>query len=133
MYIPGPCNKCLPTQRARHVFVPCFFLSIASFVPGLIKCTRFFEGRIARLQCNSAPVLNGLENGRVGCDHRCDHRSVKTQQERESKHKQRGGCHSYLAKKKKLMGISTTGTCKHMGVSENSVPLHPMVDDHYPY
>lgn len=55
MYIPGPCNKCLPTQRARHVFVPCFFLSIASCVPGLIKCTRFFEGRIARLQCNSAP------------------------------------------------------------------------------
>ena len=25
MYIPGPCNNCLPTQRAQHVFVPCFF------------------------------------------------------------------------------------------------------------
>ena len=21
----------------------------------------------------------------------------------------------------------------HMGLSENSVPLHPMVNDHYPY
>ena len=21
----------------------------------------------------------------------------------------------------------------HMGLSENNVPLHPMVDDHYPY
>ena len=24
-------------------------------------------------------------------------------------------------------------TLKHMGVSENSVPLNPMVNDHYPY
>ena len=23
--------------------------------------------------------------------------------------------------------------CKHMGVSENSIPLNPMVNDHYPY
>ena len=22
---------------------------------------------------------------------------------------------------------------KHMGLSENNVPLHPMVNDHYPY
>ena len=22
---------------------------------------------------------------------------------------------------------------EHMGLSENSVPLHPMVNDHYPY
>ena len=22
---------------------------------------------------------------------------------------------------------------KHIGLSENSVPLHPMVNDHYPY
>ena len=22
---------------------------------------------------------------------------------------------------------------KHVGLSENSVPLHPMVNDHYPY
>ena len=25
------------------------------------------------------------------------------------------------------------GNCTHMGLSENSVPLHPMVNDHYPY
>ena len=24
-------------------------------------------------------------------------------------------------------------SAKHMGVSENSVPLNPMVNDHYPY
>ena len=25
------------------------------------------------------------------------------------------------------------GMYLHMGLSENSVPLHPMVNDHYPY
>ena len=25
------------------------------------------------------------------------------------------------------------GSLVYMGVSENSVPLHPMVNDHYPY
>ena len=28
---------------------------------------------------------------------------------------------------------STERTNSQMGVSENSVPLHPMVNDHYPY
>ena len=30
-------------------------------------------------------------------------------------------------------GPRTIGGTEHMGVSENSVPLNPMVNDHYPY
>jgi len=29
--------------------------------------------------------------------------------------------------------LEVISTSIHMGVSENSVPLHPMVNDHYPY
>ena len=32
---------------------------------------------------------------------------------------------TYVYKAKHIM--------KYMGLSENSVPLHPMVNDHYPY
>ena len=31
------------------------------------------------------------------------------------------------------MASTKIGSCKHMGVSENSVSLNPMVNDHYPY
>ena len=31
------------------------------------------------------------------------------------------------------MLVHQAGYHKHMGVSENSVPLHPLVNDHYPY
>ena len=33
------------------------------------------------------------------------------------------------------VSVATHGTTHiyHMGLSENSVPLHPMVNDHYPY
>ena len=34
-----------------------------------------------------------------------------------------------------IMWVDNPRTCDktHMGLSENSVPLHPMVNDHYPY
>ena len=32
-----------------------------------------------------------------------------------------------------LAKISDLDDGKHVGVSENSVPLNPMVNDHYPY
>ena len=30
-------------------------------------------------------------------------------------------------------GLAKHSNVYHMGLSENSVPLHPMVHDHYPY
>ena len=33
----------------------------------------------------------------------------------------------------KIIHLNLDFPYKHMGVSENSVPLNPMVNDHYPY
>ena len=32
-----------------------------------------------------------------------------------------------------LASVNEKVNYEYMGVSENSVPLHPMVNDHYPY
>ena len=46
-----------------------------------------------------------------------------------------------LAKREPIVGRRLSNSeveilcsaCCHLGLSENSVPLHPMVNDHYPY